>query len=168
MTDDLTKYEPEYDPSQLEAFETPAESKPLVPMNFSLEKHVVAQKMAFEGKSMKKIAEETGIPIHVITKWNKHPDFIKYKQDLVLERAEAMKAQHLSDLFKTLDAKRTKAEDNEDWENFSKKDPTAIMETIAEITNSGNNTEQSNYAKLMEALLEKSQRIKVIQVESDE
>ena len=156
------------DLSELEEFETPVDNRPVKPIHWSLEKYVCAQSLALEGKSRVKISEETGIPIGTIRKWEKHPDFQQYMQELVLKQKDVLLAMHLQDLAKTLNAKRQYAEDNDDWRNFSRQDPTKIMETFHNISGAKEESEQSNYAKMMEMLLDKSNKMKTIEVINDE
>lgn len=155
------------DLSELEEFETPVDTRPVKPVHWSLEKYCVAQSLCLEGKSRTKISEETGIPLSTIRKWEKHPDFQAYMQELVLKQKDLLLAIHLQDLAKTLHAKRQYAEDNDDWKNYSRQDPTKIMETFHNISGSKEESEQSNYAKMMEMLLEKSNKAKTIEIESE-
>jgi len=158
------------DLTELEDFETPVGTRPIKPMAWSIEKYCIAQSLALEGKTRVKISEETGIPLSVIRKWEKHADFQAYMVELVMKKKEQLEALHLQALSKTLRAKMDRAEETDDWVNFSKKDPTAIMETFHNISGAKEESEQSNYAKMMELLLEKSnkQKQKTIEVVNDE
>lgn len=142
--------------STLEEFENPVVQTPIKPIEWSVEKYEVAQLRATKGMTVARVSEITGIPISAIKRWETHPDFIKYKNDIIIGMAETMKAYRIMCLMKTIDARVEKIEELGDWSLFSTKDSADLLESLRKETEKDDEKEQSQYLKTIEALINKS------------
>jgi hypothetical protein len=150
---------------ELAEYETPLKLDRVTPMVMSVEKHEVAAMLALTGMTILRISEVSGIPVTAIKKWKKHPDFVKLMNDMVTERVSDMRAFRLRNCLKTLDARIEKVEELGDWSLFSTKDSIDIQDSMRKDSEAKEETEQSQYMKTIEALLVKSSRPVVVQIE---
>lgn len=156
------------DLSELEEFEHENPSVPMAPMKLSYEKCIIAQSLAFSGKSKRQISEETKIPVATIDRWLKNPEFIAYKNSLVMEAVERLKAENLSLLSKVVAARVAKIEDEGgDYSNLSNKDTASLIELMNGLTKDDKPEEETNYHRKLEELLKASQA-KVIEINKGE
>jgi hypothetical protein len=145
--------------SILEEFERPISTVPMKQLEWSVEKHEVAQLLSTKGMSIEKVSEITNVPISAIKKWKTHPDFIKYMNDYILSIAESMKAYRLSLYLKIIDARVDKIEAMDNYSMLSTKDTLDILEAMRKETEKEDNKEQSQYLKTLEVLLSKSPNV---------
>jgi len=166
MVDDL---EAQVDPSELSEYETPVDIQPVKPLAWSYEKYCCAQAIAFGGKTKKAISEETKIPLHVIKKWEQHPEFQEYVKEIVLKKKDELLAANLSLLQKAINAKRDKIEEEGgDYSKLSNRDIASLIETVSELTKEKDSSEQSNWMKQMKELMDASSKIKTIEAKPSE
>lgn len=162
MTDDL---EIQFDPAELLDFETPVDERPIKPLTWSYEKYVCAQALALSGKTKKAISEETKIPLHVIRRWEQHPEFQDYIKEIVLKSRDELLAANLSLLQKAINAKRDKIEEEGgDYSKLSNRDIASLIETVNELVKEKDSKEDSGWMKQMKELIEQSAKIKTIDI----
>lgn len=147
------------DPTALEEFERPVPTTPIKSIEWSVEKHEVAQLCATKGMTDVKVSEITKVPVATIKKWKSHPEFIAYMNNYILSMAESMKAYRLSLYLKIIDARMTKIEELGDYSMLSTKDTLDVLEAMRKETEKEDNKEQSQYIKTIEALLLKSPNV---------
>jgi DNA-binding transcriptional regulator YiaG len=142
--------------SELEEFERPVPNTPIKNMEWSVEKYEVAQLRATKGMTIDRVSEVTGVPVSAIIRWEKHPAFIKYKNDLILDMADTMRAYRLSLCLKMIDARVNKVEEIGDYSLLSTKDTLDILDSMRKDTEKTDDKEQTQYMKTLEALISKS------------
>ena len=146
----------DYDPTVLAEFERETPLTPIKPLKWSVEKYEVAQLLALSRMTMVQVAEETGVPVHAIQRWKRHPEFQEYMDRVTLDTAETLKAKRLQVLRKILDARLELAEETGSYVNLSGKDTLDILEALRKETEAEENKPESNYLKTIEALLQKT------------
>jgi len=151
--------------TDLEEFETPLEVKEVKPMVMSVQKHVVAELIALKGYTVTQASEETGIPISAIKRWKKHPDFAKLVRDMILEKVDDMRAYRLGLCMQMIESRVRKVEELGDYSMLSSKDTLDIMDSMRKDSEKRDESEQSQYMKTIEALLVKSSKPVVVQIE---
>lgn len=142
---------------ELASFETMPGSGAVIPVMWSIEKHTVAQEIALSGLSKNAISRKTGVPLSAINKWLEHCEFREYINDIVLEKAQTMKAQSLMILNKMLQARLDEAERTNDYAGLSKADTLEIINTIRKETGGDQRKDETTYAQILERMLQASQ-----------
>jgi hypothetical protein len=147
---------------ELAEFELPVSTKPAAPILWSIQKYEVAQMVAMKGLSRKEISKVTGVPLATITRWLSNGEFTEYINKIIVESATLAKAKRLQFLTKVLDARMEEAELNGDFAGASKKDTLDVISELRKETEGEDKQEESNYMKLFEKLIDKTQTIQVI------
>lgn len=156
------------DLSKPEAFETLVPNTSSPPMAITWEKVQVANKLAFGGDSIAKVSRETGIPEGTIKRWLKNPEFVEYKNNLVLKAADTLKAENIALISKMINAKAAKIEANEgDYSEASNKDIATLIELRNNLLKDEKREEESSYSKKLEELLIKSSQRNIIEIKPE-
>lgn len=155
----------ELTPEQVSEFvNPPVRVTPSKPMPLSSEMREVAELLATKGMTVQRVSEVTGVPISAIKKWKKNPEFTQHMQNFVLDIAEGLRAWRLMMCMKTLDARVEKIEEIGDWSLFSQKDSMDIMAEMRKDTEKQEEKEQTQYMKVMEALIIKSATKNIVNI----
>lgn len=149
-------------PAEYDATPRLKSHKPLV---WSVEMAEVAELLATKGMTLARVSEVTDVPISAIKRWKQHPEFAKKVRDIILETIDDMRAYRLGLCLKMIDARVEKVEELGDYSLLSTKDTLDIMESMRKDSEKTEEAEQSQYMKTIEALLVKSSKPVVVQIE---
>lgn len=165
MNDELDDMLEIADLSIPEDFERVIPNLPTPPMTLTYEKVKVAGMLAFGGQNTKQIAEATKIPETTIKKWMKNPEFINYKNSIVIKSMETVAAENISLISKVINARVANLEkEGKDYADLSNKDLAQLIELRNTLIKNEKKEEDSSYSKKLEELLIKSSQRNVIDI----